>query len=314
MIADCFNCGRGVDEQLVICKPCLDTFRSELRKVPGLVADMTITRARLDRMSSGLAGGKSAETALPIRLDAKDRRPTQKPLDLLTNEIVTWARVVADHSRQADELNAAVAGAGLQQMVHNQRQRRRDPASLSAETALPAELAAVWLADYAEGMQTMAAIGEMHDAITDLIAWCRKLIDRMPELTYKGPCPQVSRNDEKQYVTCSADLYVERGEDYVSCPRCWTHHRVRDLDRRAIHAIEKSLLTVPEIGRLLDQLGERIPVSTLYYWVKEGHLDPVGWRQADGSISNFWMRRPDPAVYSLADVRRVAAERATLAD
>lgn len=310
MTTECTNCGRTVNENLALCGECLESLRAELRRVPGLVSDMTITRARLDRMSSGLVRGKSAETALPIRLDRFDRRPTQFPLDSLTNEITTWARLVADETAQLDELNTALDSFEFRQSVHAQRHRKHDPAWLSTETALDAELAAVWLADHASYLAWMPAIAEMHDGITDAIARCRRAIDRQPELSYKGPCPHVSYDEERQPFTCSADLYVERGEDYVSCPRCWTHHRVRDLERAMLQKVNDQLFTITELLPLLDELGEHVAKSTLYAWAndpKRKKLSPQAWRQADGTHSDYWMRRSDPALYRLGDVRALVA-------
>ncbi|MDV8066404.1 hypothetical protein R4P64_07800 [Rhodococcus sp. IEGM 1366] len=264
---------------------------------------MTVTRARLDRMSSGLVRGKSAETTLPIRLDKFDRRPTQFPLDSLTNEVVTWARLVATETGQLRDLFAALESFEFRQAVHARRHRKHDPAWLSTETAVDAELAAIWLADHAGYLAWLPAIAEMHDSITSAIARCRKEIDRLPELSYKGPCPHVSFDEERQPFTCSADLYVERGEDYVSCPRCWTHHRVRDLELLMVHALNEQLFTLAEIDRLLRELGEPIPIGTLYSWHSRKVIEPQAWRQGDGTISNFWMRRSDPPLFRLGDIR-----------
>nr|MBM4516397.1 hypothetical protein [Prescottella equi] len=104
MNVDCHNCGRVVADGLELCALCADSLRRELLQVPGLVSDMTITRARLDRMSRGRVGGKSAETALPVRLDKFDQRPTQRALEHLTNTLTTWARAVADHAGLAEDL------------------------------------------------------------------------------------------------------------------------------------------------------------------------------------------------------------------
>ncbi|MFB9778859.1 hypothetical protein [Rhodococcus baikonurensis] len=260
-------------------------------------------------MSSNLARGKSAETALPIRLDQYDQRPTQRPFDALTNELVTWARDL--DALIGGELDAALDSRGLRDMVHRHRHSRRpDPASLSQDGALDAELAAIWLSLHANDLRRHPAVAELFDGIEDAIARCRKAIDRLPELSYKGPCPHVSYDEERQPFTCSADLYVERGEDYVSCPRCWTHHRVRDLEQAMLHKVNDQLFTITELLPLLDELGEHVAKSTLYAWAndpKRKKLSPQAWRQADGTHSDYWMRRSDPALYRLGDVRALVA-------
>lgn len=305
MSADCFNCSRVVADDLPICPLCMDVFIRELKAVPGIVSDMTITRARLDRMTVGRHGGKSAETALPIRLDKFGKRPTQRPLDQITNEIGTWARDVA--TLTGEDLDAALASKGLRQLVHNHRHRnRQDPAALSMEAALDVELAAIWLTHYPDHIRMHPEIMEMFDGITDAIAGARKVIDRQPQLTYKGTCPHKMLDDELQPYECGADLYVEKGEEYVSCPWCWTHHDVRKLDKGMLERIDDQRFTLAELFPLLRELGDPVPKSTLYAWAndrKRRKLDPKGWKQADGTISDYWMRRPDPPVYRLGDVR-----------
>ncbi|MFF2115268.1 hypothetical protein, partial [Rhodococcus koreensis] len=181
---ECHHCGRITDTDL--CDLCTKSLVKDLHAIPGLVSDMTITRARLDRMTVGRHGGKSAETSLPVRLDQYDRRPTQRPLDVLTNEIGTWARDLA--TLIGEDLDAALDSRGLRQLVHNHRQKRRDPAALSTETAFDVELAAIWLTHYPNEIRRHPAAAELHDGIADAIAYVRKVIDRQPELVYKGPC------------------------------------------------------------------------------------------------------------------------------
>lgn len=310
MTIECHHCGRPSPDGYALCGLCVDMLIKELKAVPGIVSDMTITRARLDRMSRGRTGGKSAETALPIRLDKYDRRPTQRPLDLLTVEIITWARDVADLT--GEDLDAAIDSQGLRQMVHNHHRHRAaartpsDPAALSTEPAYDVELAAIWLIHYPEAIRRHPALAELHDGITDVIAHARKAVDRLPELAYKGPCSHRMHDDDGQPYACGADLYVEKGDEYVSCPRCWTHHSVRELDRAAEKSADDLLFSLPEIARLLALLGKRVPQSTLYLWAKEGLLKPSAWRQSDGTISQYWIRRSDTFLYRLRDAREVA--------
>ncbi|ROZ49371.1 hypothetical protein EEB13_05450 [Rhodococcus sp. WS3] len=304
MNTECHNCGRVVPDGFDLCHECTATLVKNLQQVPGLVSDILITRSRQDRMSAGLSVGKSAETALPIRMDKFGNFPTQRPLDALTNELATWARDLA--ALTGEDLDAAIDSRGLRDMVHRHRHSRRpDPASLSQDGALDAELAAIWLSLYADDLRRHPAVAELFDGIEDAIARCRKAIDRLPELAYKGPCPHIGYDEEQQPFSCSADLYVERGEDYVSCPRCWTHHRVTDLERTMMRTVNDQLFTLAEIDRLLRELGEPIPIGTLYSWHSRKVIEPRAWRQSDGTNSKFWMRRSDPALFRLGDIREV---------
>lgn len=302
MTIECHNCGRAVPDEFDLCHECTTTLVKNLQQVPGLVSDILITRSRQDRMSAGLAGGKSAETALPIRVDKFGNFPTQRPFDALTNELVTWARDFA--ALMNEDLDAALDSRGLRDLAHRHRHSRRpDPASLSTVTALDAELAAIWLSLYPNDLRRHPAITEMFDSIDDAIARCHRVIGTMPELAYKGSCPHIGYDDERQPVVCAADLYAERGEDYVSCPHCWTHHRVRDLEHAMMLAVNEQLFTIAEVERLLRELGEPIPIGTLYSWHSRKVIEPRAWKQADGTISKFWMRRSDPPMFQLQDVR-----------
>lgn len=302
MTTECHNCGRVVPDEFDLCHECTATLVKNLQQVPGLVSDILITRSRQDRMSAGLSVGKSAETALPIRMDKFGNFPTQRPLDALTNELATWARDLA--ALTGEDLNAAIDSRGLRDMVHRHRHSRRpDPASLSQDGALAAELAAIWLSLYPNDLRRHPAITEIFDSIDDAIARCHRAIGSMPELAYKGLCLHVSYDDEGMPVACGADLYAERGEDYVSCPRCWTHHRVRDLERMAMSKIGDQLFTAAELERLLRELGEPIPAGTIRSWHSRKVIEPHAWKQPDGTISRYWMRRSDPPMYKFSEVR-----------
>ncbi|MBM4577210.1 hypothetical protein GS892_26050 [Rhodococcus hoagii] len=303
MNVDCHNCGRVVADGLELCALCADSLRRELLQVPGLVSDMTITRARLDRMSRGRVGGKSAETALPVRLDKFDQRPTQRALEHLTNTLTTWARAVADHAGLAEDLGAAILSPGLRQLTHNIRSKRRDPAALSIEPAHIAELVAVWLADYAGDLRATPSADELYLDVTDAIASARRVVDRRGEVSFKGRCRQAVHNEDGGEAICGTDLYAEPGEEYVNCRNCWTQYDVRSIDRQALVEVEERLFTIAELERLLRELGDPVPAGTLRSWHSRGQLIPLAWRQSDGAESSVWIRRTDPPLFRLGDVR-----------
>lgn len=298
MTINCHNCGRVIADGLELCALCADSLRRELLQVPSLVSDMTITRARLDRMSRGRVGGKSAETALPVRLDKFDESPTQRVLEHLTNTLTTWARAVADHAGLADDLAAAILSPGLRQLTHNLRSTRRDPAALSTEPVHIAELVAVWLADYGGDLRAVPAVDEMYLDVTDAIAAVRRSIDQRPELSYRGQCSALIHDG-----VCGADLYVEGSECFTTCRACGAHHDVRALVRDALGGMDSRLFTVAELERVLRELGEPIPAGTMRSWHSRGRLRPRAWKQADGTESSYWMRRSDHPLFRLADVR-----------
>lgn len=307
---DCTNCGRVVADGYELCTLCADALHRELLTVPGLVHDMTITRSRLDRLSRGRVGGKSSETALPVRLNRFDEPSTRGPLNHLTLVIGTWARVAADNTGQADALDVALDSTGLRQLVHNRRTVRLDRAALSTEGAYDVELAAVWLACCGGDLRTVPDAGVMHDEITDALASARRAVDRRPELLYRGRCGARVADEHGVWTTCDADLYVEKGEAYVTCPACSAPHDIQGIEHSMLEREDDRLCTLPELLAILRGLGDPVPKATLYAWAndrKRKRLVVRGWRTPNGMVTPYWIRRTDPAVYRLGDVRGLAA-------
>ncbi|WP_155290397.1 hypothetical protein [Rhodococcoides fascians] len=308
----CSNCGRPTGDNLVICPKCTGILVKTLRSVPSLVSDMTITQARLDRMSRGRVGGKSADTPLPISIDKHDELPTRKPFDLLDNEITTWTRAFSDHmGHRSDGILAALDAPGLIQLtLNNKTGPRVDTTALSMQPTLYVEQCAIWLACHPVELRRMPAVDEMYDSLTDVIALVNKAIDQLPELKYKGRCGYV-QYDQGRESQCNTDLYAESGEEWVRCPRCNASYPVTQLDREILAKMRDMNYTVPELLRLLRELGSTVGKSTLYRWVKERKVRPRGWVR-NGRITDTWIHRDDPAVYRLGDVLDLAtrAERA----
>lgn len=312
----CFNCGRPTGDQLTICTKCTGSLIADLRAVPGLVNDMTITRARLDRMSRGQEGGKSAETAVPVRLIGKALiRPTDRPLDHLETEILTAAHDFAAHlyPDQDDTLLGGAYGTpGLRQLtVNNAAGPRRDQTALTLNPTRDVEMAAIWIACHPNELRRLPWIDHLYYAITDTISSVRRAVDRLPELAYKGTCTYTEWDGTLQRV-CGADLYAERGEDRLYCPKCKTPHDTRQLDRTILARMRDMNYTIPELLTLLTELGSRVPKSTVYSWTKDRKIKPRGWKR-DGRITDTWIHRNDPPVYRLGDVLDLATrtERST---
>lgn len=300
----CFHCGRPSGDGLPICTKCTGILVRTLLSVPGLVADMTITQARLDRMSRGRVGGKSAETPLPISIDKNGNVPIRRPFDLLENEITTWTRDLGAHLSGSDFF-AALESDGLRQMTLNCKTgRRRDTTAFSLAPTFLFEKFAVWLACHPQELRTHPAIDEMFDSLSDVVAIVNKAIDQLPELRYKGVCQYVEY-DQGRERRCNTDLYAEKGEEWVQCPRCRASYAVAKLDRDILAQMREMNYTAVELQSLLRELGKRVPKSTLYRWINERKLTPRGWMR-EGRIIQRWIHRNDPAVYRLGDVLDLA--------
>lgn len=303
----CHNCDRPTADGSLVCTTCIGTLVADLRAVPGLVDDMTVTRARLDRMSRGRNGGKSAETALPVRLDKYDQRPTDRPLDALNNTVLTWAQDFADYL--GVDLYAIFTAPGLRVITGYARGGRLgDNATVSTEAFLAIELAAIWMAHHPNDLRHHPAADELFDDITDAVADARRAVDRLPDLSYKGPCAYTTTDNRGEIRTCGRDLYIERGEDFARCPACGAHYDVRQLDRQILARMHEMVYTTTELIALLNELGHRVPKGTVHTWAARRRMAPRGWKH-NGRITDHWIHQNDPAVYRLGDALALIEER-----
>lgn len=297
----CAECDRPVADSIPLCETCCKDFVDELMTVPGIVADIAITAARLDRMSNGRNGGKSAEVPLPIRIDKTDHLPHRRPFDALVTALVTWGRLVEEHYKISIPLGAA----GLRELVRANRIKpderqpkaelaripvyeivadeddgfrkrvhvgyrvvahipRRDPDALNTTPITAAELVAVWLACNPASIRLMPASHEMIKDIRTAIARARLAVDRLPDLRFLGPCPTITGEQDGEPKHCGAGLRAENGGMWVRCGRCRMQHEVKTIIAEAKRRTEDRLWTLGQIAKYLDALDIRVPSSTLY--------------------------------------------------
>lgn len=317
MTVECEICGRASADAVPYCYQCADTLRAELMAVPGLVVDLDITSDRLDKLGKRQEGGKSTEAPLPIRLGRDGFTVNyRRPLALLTNAITAWANVAGWDLDETDP------PAGLRQLVLNNRggrSHRYDPTELLTHPIRPVELAAVWLAHQPRAIRAVPGPSRMHDDVIDVVVHVRKLVDRLPERVLKGPCPYVGYDEHGDRAVCGAELYAERGEEWIRCPKCGSLHEVRALEAAALHGVEDRLFELRELLVLMTELGEPVPKATLYAWANDARrkrLEPKGWKRPSGQVTDVWIDRRDTPVYRLGDVRRLrfAVEREKAAE
>lgn len=295
------DCGHTTGDTLPLCSPCTAKLTKDLRAVPGVIADLAVAAARQDRMTNGRLGGRSTETALPMR------PAIARHLHALDNTLSTWARVVADHATLTIDTDA------LRHQVLTERNETyqrttpdrlsngvivpgttitvlRHPAELSLLPVTTAEISALWLARHPHALRALPAAIEAHDDITDALATARLAVDRR-DLVFAGPCR-----------SCRHDLYIERGVDTVQCSRCGQTYDARDLGRLLLGQVSDTLVTREEaLGAVQAYRGQRIPDSTWRTWRSRGQLKPRAWDH-DGRITDHYLDRRDPPLFRLGDV------------
>lgn len=313
--SSCSECERPVPDALPICETCVDRFIDNLEAVPGLVQDITITRARLDKMGADRIGGRSAETPLYVRLSGKtvtdeqlerntythpwphdsrdDQRPTDRPAHRLELQLIYWGMKLEHHYRRAIPTMAP----GLRRAVL----MHRGDVDLTAVPITPInthECVAIWLAHNPELIRTFPAAAELVNTITRAIDNVRMVVDQRPEKHYVAPCP-----------TCQNDLYAEKGAQWVKCRRCREQHETAAVKREAIRKFENTYCTMPQIAEYLELLEYEVPPrQTMHNWHYHGRLQKRGWlhTEKDGRTRITLTRKGmDPPVFRLGDVLRI---------
>jgi hypothetical protein len=327
----CARCARPVGDRLTLCQPCADTLIVDLLSIPGLLAELTITRAGLAKMGDR-NGGRSAETPIPVRANSRGNGiwiDGDRQVTAIHTTIATWARALAEDLG----VDIPIGAPGLVQITANNRRRgtsRRAPATIVeerlakgkikrtvrvsridgdalADTATPYEQAAVWLACHPHELRAHEAAAELCRDIAGASAQIRRIIDAPDPPRQIGPCPE-----------CGVELRVradERGDlpTWVHCRECGEQHEVRHVQALALAAVRDRLFTIAEITRITGQFGIPIASRTLHRWAepKAGKLTARGYLHHDPTygtrITDTPIQRGDAQVFRLGDVLDIAA-------
>lgn len=304
----CAHCSRAVPDRLPLCHACGDSVVAELLAIPGLIVDLAITRARLDKLSSNRDGGRSAESPLAIR--ATNGRGTEivgdRAYTRLETAVTGWARVLAETMH----VDIPIGTNSLVVMVYSARERTHTPRStVPFILATPLEQAALWMACWPHELRAHEAAGEIAADIAGAVEGIRRVVDRPAELRYLGACATVFRNGE----VCGAALRAEAGADWVRCRRCRIQYEVRKLEADARAAVEDELHPLADMVRILAGLGAPVVRTTLYTWAQRRRIEPRGWQHVDERgvrITDHRITEQDVQVYRVGDaLKRAERER-----
>jgi hypothetical protein len=148
----CPGCARPTADA-ALCAACTTSLLADLALIPGLAAELEITRTKQDHI-----GDPSTRGSQNIPLGY---RPMALEIaDVLHITLTTWAREVA-----------AAAGSSPLDVP------ARHPATL-----------AVWLAEHAEHARHLAEAGHLAEEVGYAVRQARRAIDRPPDRAYVGPC------------------------------------------------------------------------------------------------------------------------------
>lgn len=158
-MADCSVCRRPCPDAF-LCVGCLADLNAELRQIPWLVRELTITLTRQARVTER-SGPRSTETPLVFHLGAS------VDLESLQAGLTMWSHTVALHR------GVTVDATGTSQEL------------------------ARWLLRYPTAIVAHPDAGELHGDLISLTEAARRTIDLAPKMRYVGPCEDC---DQDLYV------------------------------------------------------------------------------------------------------------------
>ena len=310
----CGACGRLLADGAPLCRECVDKLVETLLSVPGLVYELTVTRAGLGRSAPRTAGAAPAEPPLPVRTVRRSgpiALQGEAALSRLDTALVGWARALAEDLA----CSPAVHTAHLVDLVQRHRadplgervrqrgtlaEHRPDLAAIGETPASVGEQCAVWLAHQRELLRRHEAAPELLDELGRAVRALARIV-WPPARRYLGLCPAL-REDGTE---CGHERYAEADESYSRCRRCGDHRDVAELQHAARAVAEDRLYTIGELVGVTAGIGMPVSRPTLYRWAKDREIEPRGWQHRDAAGVRITDRRladGDPMVYRLGDV------------
>lgn len=313
----CTKCGGRAT--VYLCRECIRELDSNLEQVPWIADRLTEAYAKENALSTPPGPRRIVEAEddeqSPIPFDAS----AGDTYDELRTTLMRWCRDLADQIGvewlPVDAVPLDFIGP-LRPMIPA-RNTERIP-----EIPGQFRISRHYIPDIAD-LSRWLNVHRLDLANSEDAAFAAHEIDRVcrkafrvlnpPKRVYCGPCPTVVGKDARNRpLECAQGLWADWDDDndhaatHVECWKCRKRHNVDELKKHIYAHADHFSMTVEELLSVLDNLGEPVPQSTLYRWIKEGRVRPRGY-QRDGRITPTRLRRGDPAVFSLAEVRGLMA-------
>lgn len=235
-MSDCAACSRPVSDAR-LCRSCLDDLKAELRQVPWLTEQLTITLTRQARVGTR-NGRRGTETPLVFHLAAS------VDLETLRDGLSMWCHAVAQ--QRGVTVDAA-----------------HDPVEYAA-----------WLLRWAGEVAQHENADELLGDILAMTKAARRTIDLAPDLRYVGPCDG-HRAIEPDTIGCGKDLYASLNAFTVTChtDSCTAEY---NIETRRIWLLEQAvdqLRTTTQLSRELPWIaGVVISAKLIGMWAARGKL------------------------------------------
>lgn len=249
----CDNCGTETRDDAYLCDDCCDKAARAIGEVPWLDDELDITLAKIK--AAGDAGPASAETALPLNLAASAKRAT------LRHALVMAVRFCDEEGVRHRCPNNDLPQDNIQAMSR-------------------------WMLWRIDGLALNDMGPQVIADVVSAIRAAKRVIDKPPERSYAGPCPE-----------CKRDLYHRPDAVQVSCSGCgqrWNVGEVKAwMQRRLDLHLADRLVTTAEAKTLLGRYGLGMDTKTIEKWIERGRLTAHGEK---------------PRMFRWDDVRVLAAQ------
>jgi len=232
---------RRAQDGLQICAGCYDRADGQLTELPDLVAAILEPSRRA-------ASGRVSGTPEPPTL-VNDRQVEGR--SLVRYALIEWAQLVV-YGRQVTAPQSDVPALCAFLRRHQ-----------------------LWLCAQDNAGAFVAASG-------DMFRYARRLAyPSPPERTYIGDCPYHVLDEAGLMVVCAEPVYAYPDPDpdtplpLVTCVKCGTAGTVQEWQRQIVGRGDGIVTSAALLALLSARYMTPVPSSTLYSWVRRGHVRPV---------------------------------------
>ena len=226
------GCGRPTRDVLLLCETCRWALECDLGDVPWLDEQLELVLRR-DAVISEHAGGRSAETPLPLHTGALEARSQ------LRATLVGWVRDLAETGGDA----------------------------YPADT-MPAM--ALWLLARINRIVVHPAADDVHAEIVGAVRYAWRVVDLPANRTTfpVGPCPEAGCQGEvRVFIPARPDVSPR-----MECQACETRWETSQWYRAGRRILERRGVTLPRVDVQVAALTLGVTDRTIRRWVEAGRL------------------------------------------
>jgi hypothetical protein len=223
-----------------LCTTCTTSLAADLGEIPGLLADLEITRTRQDTIGDTGTGRRTRAVLLPWKEHASEA------YWILATTTLCWVREVHDK-----------IGADPSDPVTD------DPPHWPG-----------WLVRHMPALRVLPSVGQVADEIGVAVDLARRAIDQPPVRIYLGPCEAAITPAAPDGPTaCPTDLYGLTHAEEVTCPACGAAHVLARRREWLLGRARDRLAPIPTLSLALSTWLERtVTPSQLRGYVHRGRL------------------------------------------